>query len=69
MKMKWLVIALSFREFLDEALQVRFVYGLINGSIHGWLLVEWTLTLRTAIDLSEDIRNGRSWNKIDKYWN
>ena len=35
MKTKWLVIALSFREFLDEALQVRFVYGLINSSIHG----------------------------------
>ena len=35
MKMKWLVIALSFREFLDEALQGRFVCGLINSSIHG----------------------------------
>ena len=52
-----LTLNCNFREFLDEALQDRFVCGLINGSIHRQLLAERTLTLKIAIDLAKTLES------------
>ena len=47
----------NFREFLDELLRDRFVYGLIKGSIRRRLLAERTLTLKTATDLAKTLES------------
>ena len=59
-----LTLNYNFRELLDEALQDRFVCGLINGSICWQLLAERTLTLKTVIDLAKTLESSEVETKL-----
>ena len=59
-----LTLNCNFRKFLDEELRDRFVRGLINGSIHRWLLGEWTLTLKIVIDLAKTLESAEVETKL-----
>ena len=54
----------NLRRFLDEALQNRLVCELMNSSIRRRLLVERTLTLKTATDLARTLESAEIETKL-----